>query len=105
MKTYWLIFAGVNILILVLLVVLVAWLGKRQAGQDGRASEEQQRHWETRSPGWKIRCRKCNFSEPYGKYGIRLGGAGRKYTLGHCSHCRGMRFQVIERPKAHSAGA
>ena len=52
---------------------------------------------EERAPGWQIRCRKCGFTEPWGKYGIRLGGAGTTYTIGWCSKCRWIRTHAIER--------
>lgn len=57
--------------------------------------------WETRAPGWQIRCLKCGFTEPWGKYGIRKLAAGKSYTIGFCSHCRWLRFHVTEkRPDA-----
>jgi hypothetical protein len=59
-------------------------------------AEEGQR-WESRAPGWQIRCLKCGFTEPWGKYGIRLGAVGKKYTVGFCSHCRWLRFHVVEK--------
>lgn len=38
-------------------------------------------------PGWKVRCLKCGFTEDWGKYGVRLGAAGRSYTWGWCPRC------------------
>lgn len=61
-------------------------------------AEDKQR-WEARAPGWQIRCLKCGFTEAWGKYGIRLGAAGRKYTVGFCGRCRWLRFHVIEKRK------
>ncbi|HLX94500.1 MAG TPA: hypothetical protein VKU37_02020 [Verrucomicrobiae bacterium] len=60
---------------------------------------EEIRRWETRAPGWQIRCLKCGFTEPFGKYGIRRWAAGRQFTIGFCRHCRWLRFQVIEKKK------
>jgi hypothetical protein len=69
-------------------------------------SREELQHWESRAPGWQIRCRKCGFTEPFGKYGIRLAGVGTQYTIGFCSRCRWLRIQVIEKRKdASGAGA
>ncbi len=65
--------------------------------------EEIQR-WESRAPGWRIRCLKCGFTESWGKYGIRLGAVGNKYTIGFCSHCHWLRFYVIERKKETESG-
>ncbi len=53
--------------------------------------------FEQRAPGWVIRCLKCGFTEPWGKYGIRLGAAGRTWTLGWCARCRWVRCHVIEK--------
>lgn len=58
---------------------------------------------EARAPGWRIRCLKCGFTEPWGKYGVRLWATGKEYTLGWCSRCRWLRFQVIEKTKTESA--
>ncbi len=55
--------------------------------------------YEQRAPGWDIRCLKCGFTEPFGKYGIRLGGAGRKWTLARCQRCRRFCCHVIEKRK------
>ena len=56
---------------------------------------------EARAPGWQIRCLKCDFTEPWGKYGVRLAGAGRSFTVGRCPKCNRIRFHVIEKvPKA-----
>ena len=54
--------------------------------------------YERRAPGWRIRCCKCGFTEPWGKYGLHLGGGGRKWTLGRCARCRRICCHVIERP-------
>ena len=52
---------------------------------------------EQRAPGWQIRCRKCNFTQPYGKYGFRLGAIGTKYTFGRCPNCRRWSWAIVER--------
>ena len=54
---------------------------------------------EKRAPGWQIRCRKCGFTEPWGKYGVRRHAAGTAYTIGWCSKCRSIRTHAIERRK------
>jgi predicted nucleic-acid-binding Zn-ribbon protein len=52
---------------------------------------------ESRAPGWHIRCVKCGFTEPWGKYAICLAGwSWKKFTIG----CRWLRFHSIE--KRHS---
>jgi hypothetical protein len=66
---------------------------------------EELQHWESRAPGWQIRCRKCGFTEPFGKYGIRLAAAGTACTIGFCRRCRWLRFQVIERKDAPAGAA
>lgn len=55
---------------------------------------------EQRAPGWQIRCRKCGFTEPWGKYGIRLAAAGTEYTVGWCAKCRWIRTHAIERAES-----
>lgn len=65
---------------------------------------EQQNHsveerYESQAPGWVVRCLKCGLTEPWGKYGIRLGGAGRNWTVGWCSRCRFLRCHVVEKPR------
>ena len=62
---------------------------------DAQAREKYQR----RAPGWDVRCLKCGFREPWGKYGIRLWAAGRKWTVGRCKRCGKIRCHVIERRK------
>jgi len=52
---------------------------------------------EKRAPGWQIRCTKCGFTEPWGKYGIRLFAIGTTYTIGWCNTCRWIRFHAIEK--------
>ncbi|MGO9587707.1 MAG: hypothetical protein ACLP2Y_16095 [Limisphaerales bacterium] len=52
---------------------------------------------EKRAPGWQLRCLQCGFTEPWGKYGIRLKAVGRTYTFGRCSQCRRIRMHVIEK--------
>lgn len=60
-------------------------------------SKEDLVHWEARAPGWKVRCLKCGFTEPWGKYGIRLWAYGTKYTVKSCPACRRLRFHAIEK--------
>ena len=102
MKNFWYYFAGFNVLFFTSMIVLVSVLVRRTGSHKGgpQTPAEQLERWATRAPGWNIRCLKCNFTEPYGKYGIRLGAAGKKYTVGYCSQCRGIRFYVIERKQA-----
>lgn len=53
---------------------------------------------EKRAPGWQVRCTRCGFTEPWGKYGVRLGAASwKKYTIGRCAQCRRLGFHAIER--------
>jgi hypothetical protein len=52
---------------------------------------------EQRAPGWRVRCLKCGFTEPWGKYGIRIGGSGTSYTLGRCDRCRRIRIHAVEK--------
>lgn len=53
---------------------------------------------EKRAPGWQVRCTRCGFTEPWGKYGVRLHAASwKKYTLGRCAQCRRLGFHAIER--------
>lgn len=60
--------------------------------------------YEARAPGWRIRCLKCGFTEPYGKYAIRRWAAGRKYTLGRCTRCKRVCCHVVEKLKDKSPG-
>jgi hypothetical protein len=53
---------------------------------------------EDMAPGWQIRCAKCGFTEPYGKYGVRIGATnGVRYTVGRCTHCHGFHRFIIEK--------
>jgi len=58
---------------------------------------------ETGAPGWQVRCTRCGFTEPWGRYGIQFGAfAWKKYTVGRCPNCRRFAFFAIEkRPKAN----
>ncbi|MCE9619198.1 MAG: hypothetical protein K8R92_04745 [Planctomycetes bacterium] len=50
------------------------------------------------APGWQIRCVRCGFTDPLGKYGVRLGAASvGKYTLGRCKSCKRFAFFAIEK--------
>lgn len=50
------------------------------------------------APGWRVRCLSRGHTRPAEDAGIvRVGGASwRKYTLGRCSHCEGLRFIAVE---------
>lgn len=62
--------------------------------------EQKQRESEHRAPGWVIRCTRCGFTEPWGKYGVRIGGASYgKYTIGRCSRCKRICCHAIEKAK------
>ena len=102
MKNFWHIFAGFNVMLFTSVIVVFAILNQRQRDhRAGNLAPQAQLHrWKARAPGWQIRCLKCDFTEPYGKCGIRTRAAGRKYTFGYCSHCRGIRFYVIEHERA-----
>lgn len=52
---------------------------------------------EERAPGWQIRCLKCGNTEPWGKYGIRLGARGKGFTFGRCPKCRRFWFAAVEK--------
>jgi len=64
-----------------------------------QADDKVREEYERWAPGWVVRCLTCGFTEPWGKYGIRLGATGRKCTLGWCSRCRWIRCHVIEKRK------
>jgi len=102
MNYFWYIFTGFNVLLITSVIFVFAILSRRKRDQrtGTLTSEEQLQRWRARAPGWQIRCLKCNSAEPYGKYGIRLRAAGRKYTFGYCPHCRGIRFYAIEHERA-----
>ena len=72
----------------------------RDAGADQRSAE-----YERRAPGWDVRCLKCGFTEPWGKYGIRLLAQGRNWTIGWCSRCRWVRCHVIEQRRGTTGAA
>lgn len=63
----------------------------------GRTITKKKMGPEKRAPGWQIRCLKCDFTEPWGKYGIRLKASGRTYTFGRCAQCKRIRLHVIEK--------
>ena len=52
---------------------------------------------EQRAPGWRIRCLKCGFTEPWGKHGIRIGAIGTSYVPGRCPRCRRIRIHAVEK--------
>ena len=46
---------------------------------------------------WQIRCLTCGLKRRALDAGIvRVGGWGRKYTIGWCSRCRWLRCAVVE---------
>jgi hypothetical protein len=57
-------------------------------------------HWEKRAPGWHIRCRKCGFTEQWGKFGIRKYASGISYKFGRCPNCHRFGWAVVERSDA-----
>lgn len=63
---------------------------------------DRQAEYERRAPGWVVRCKRCGFTEPWGKYGIRLAAASRgKCTIRRCSRCGRICCHAIEkRPDA-----
>jgi hypothetical protein len=64
------------------------------------AGNERER-WQRRAPLWRVRCLKCGLSQPWGKYGIRIGAASwKKCTIGWCSRCRGLHCHMIEKAPA-----
>ena len=77
-----------------LAVVLFAMLSRRQRNQTSEplTPEEQLRRWEAKAPGWQIRCLKCGFTEPYGKYGIRMGAPARNILWGIVRNVGGLDF-------------
>jgi len=52
------------------------------------------------APGWIVRCMRCDFTEPWGKYGVRKAARGRSHTIAWCRRCRWIRCHVIEQGKA-----
>jgi len=71
------------------------------AARMGKSFEDKQNDvYEARAPGWVIRCLRCGFTEPYGKYGIRLWAAGRECTWGRCARCKRLCCHVIEKRKS-----
>ena len=45
---------------------------------------------------WRIRCIRCDFSEPWDKPVARTNASGRKFIFGRCPHCKRIRFRVVE---------
>ena len=63
---------------------------------DDKAAQQ----YEARAPGWVIRCMRCGFTEPFGKYGVRWGAYSyKKCTLGWCSRCRRLCCHAIEKAR------
>ncbi len=66
----------------------------------GQPDANQLSEYERRAPGWVVRCLRCGFTEPWGKYGIRLCAASwMKFTIGCCSHCGRIFFHLIQKRK------
>ena len=62
--------------------------------------EEQRAHYESRAPGWILRCLRCGYTEPWGKYGIRIGAKSYgKVTVRRCVNCKRIRFHAITKQK------
>jgi len=60
--------------------------------------ENELARYERRAPGWVVRCKRCGFTEPWGKYGVRLAAASwKKCTLGRCARCGRICCHVIEK--------
>jgi hypothetical protein len=68
-----------------------------------RTDDQDQPQYERRASGWVIRCKRCGFTEPWGKYGLRLGAASWKNcTLARCGRCRRLCCHAVEkRPPDH----
>lgn len=59
---------------------------------------DETRTYERRAPRWRLRCLKCGFSEPFGKFGVRLGAASwRKFVIGRCTRCGRWGCMAVER--------
>ena len=48
------------------------------------------------TPGWQIRCLRCDFTAPWDKPGVRVQASGRKFVFGRCPNCKRIRLRVIE---------
>jgi len=61
---------------------------------------EQAEPYERRAPGWVVRCKRCGFTEPWGKYGIRrIAASHRLCTIGRCVRCGRICCHAIEKRK------
>jgi hypothetical protein len=60
---------------------------------------QREAEYERRAPGWVVRCLKCGFTEPWGKYGFRRGAWGREWRLRRCPRCGRFCCHVIEKRK------
>lgn len=62
--------------------------------------------YERRAPGWVVRCKRCGFAEPWGKYAIRLGAASKgKCRLRRCPRCGRLCCHAIEKRKVRERNA
>ena len=71
--------------------------GRNHFNMSASSPRKQRTDPEKSAPSWQIRCLKCDFTEPWGKYGIRLKASGRTYTFGRCGQCKRIRLHVIEK--------
>ncbi len=63
-------------------------------------SPEERARAERRAPGWVVRCKRCGYTQPWGKYGVRqMGWAWKKCTLGRCPRCKRICCHMIEKRK------
>ncbi|MDY0165885.1 MAG: hypothetical protein RBS80_05030 [Thermoguttaceae bacterium] len=67
---------------------------------DEQVDPQEWARWEKRAPGWQVRCLKCGYRQHWGKYGIRRGAVGKKYTVGRCPRCKRWGCHVIEKHPA-----
>ena len=74
----------------------VETLASNLGGGESPENSAEWTNWEKRAPAWRIRCRKCGFTEHWGKYGIRLKAVGNSNVFGRCPHCKRLGWQVIE---------
>jgi hypothetical protein len=71
-----------------------------------QADEDRLAEYERRAPGWVVRCKRCGFTQPWGKYGILIGAASRKkFTVGRCSRCGRIGCHAIEKREMERPGA
>ena len=60
---------------------------------------------EKNAPGWDVRCCRCGFTEPWGKYGIRIGAWSWKcYKVKSCPSCHRFGFHALEKRSKSDKG-